>query len=107
MKAKYQGSSKLVTLLDDRQFKYTDVVGANGVIRTATFEDTEAKIFEHLARLYEQKPFKSVTILSERGMCESCLSVMSQFEKKYGVKVNAVSNKKGTGDVWGKRWQKK
>ena len=42
-------------------------------------------------------------MLSERGMCDSCLGVMEQFKSKYGVKVNAVSNKKVEGNVWKRR----
>lgn len=30
----------------------------DGTIRTNTYEDTEAKLFEYLATLYEKEPFK-------------------------------------------------
>lgn len=104
---KYKGTHQLAKLLKNRQFKYIDVIGADGKPRPMTYTDTEAKIFEHLALLYEKKPFKTVTLLSERGMCDSCLGVMAQFKEKYNVEVNAVSNKKVTGDVWKRRWRKK
>jgi len=105
-KSKYTGGSTLVRLLDKRQFKYIDVLDGKGELRDYAYKDTEAKLFEHLALLYEKKPFKSVTLLSERGMCDSCLGVMAQFKDKYNVTVNAVSNNKVTGNVWGKRWKR-
>lgn len=78
-----------------------------GQMRTTTFLDTEAKLFEQLAKMYEEHPFEEITMLSERGMCDSCKGVMRQFVEKYGVKVNAVSNKKVEGAVWEKRMRKK
>jgi uncharacterized protein with gpF-like domain len=106
VRSKYKGNSNLVQLIDNRQFKYIDVQ-FNGKVRSDTYYDTEAKIFEYLALQYEKKPFNTVTILSERGMCDSCIGVMHQFAEKYGVKVNAVSNKKQIGDVWKYRRERK
>ncbi len=98
--SEYKGERTLVGLTDDRQFKYIDVAKANGEIRDKTYHDTEAKLFEWLAKQYEKTPFNEITMLSERGMCDSCLGVMKQFEEQYGVRVNAVSNKKVEGNVW-------
>ena len=107
IKAKYSGKATLVKLLEDRQFDYISVINENGEERTNTYFDTEAKLFEYLALKHRKEPFKTVTILSERGMCDSCLGVMKQFEKKFNVTVNAASNKKVSGNVWKHRMRKK
>lgn len=74
---------------------------SNGSIRTNTYVDTEAKLFEAFTDMYKEKPFKSITMLSERGMCDSCKGVMTQFKEKYpNVNINVVSNKKVEGNVW-------
>lgn len=109
--SKYRGKWQIVGLSEKRQFEYIPVpvtIGKKaGQMRTTTFLDTEAKLFEQLAKMYEEHPFEEITMLSERGMCDSCKGVMRQFVEKYGVKVNAVSNKKVEGAVWGKRMRKK
>lgn len=44
---------------------------------------------------------KTINILSERGMCDSCKSVAEQFIKKHPeVKFNIVSGKLNTGNPW-------
>ena len=97
----YKGNADLVLLKADRRFKYIDVKSENGIMRSKTYEDTEAKLFEYFADLYDKKPFKSITMLSERGMCDSCKGVMAQFQQLYpDVKINVVSNKKVEGNVW-------
>lgn len=97
----YKGDADLVLLKADRRFKYIDVKSENGTMRSKTYEDTEAKLFEYFADLYDKKPFKSITMLSERGMCDSCKGVMAQFQQLYpDVKINVVSNKKVEGNVW-------
>lgn len=107
VKAKYSGESTLVKLFENKQFEYISVVNEKGEERSNTYVDTEAKLFEYFALEYTKKPFKTLTILSKRGMCDSCLGVMKQFEKKYNVTVNAVSNKKVSGNVWKHRMRKK
>ncbi len=103
----YTGPNQMVVLKNNRRFRYTDVCRSNGQLRTSTFYDTEAKLFEYFADLYEEKPFKSITILSERGMCDSCKGVMEQFKKQFpDVTVNVVSNKSVEGNVWGWRRRK-
>lgn len=97
----YKGKSKLVLLKDNRRFSYIDVIDKDNSIRGETYQDTEAKLFEYFADLYDKKPFKSITMLSERGMCDSCKGVMKQFSKQYPkVQINIISNKKITSDVW-------
>ena len=104
----YRGSSNIALLKEKRRFIYIDVPRADGTMRPNTFNDTEAKLFEYFADLYEQKPFKSITMLSERGMCDSCMGVMEQFKELYqDVQINVVSNKKVEGDVWEHRWRKR
>lgn len=97
----YKGNSQMVLLRDDRRFSYIDVQKASGETRTRTWNDTEAKLFEYFANLYEAEPFESITMLSERGMCDSCKGVMEQFQELHpDVTINVVSNKKVEGDVW-------
>lgn len=97
----YKGDLELVTLRENRRFKYVDVPDGKGGIRSDTFIDTEAKLFELFADMYDKSPYSSITMISERGMCESCQGVMSQFKKAYpDVEVNVISNKRITGDVW-------
>ena len=103
----YKGSAELVLLKKERRFSYIDVPKADGTMRQNTWQDTEAKLFEHFADLYEKKPFRSITMLSERGMCDSCKGVMKQFQQLHpDVKVNVVSNKRVEGNVWKRRGRK-
>jgi hypothetical protein len=104
----YKGENVLVGLKDKRHYNYIDVPKSDGTLRKDTFHDTEAKLFEYLAELYKEKPFKRIDMLSERGMCDSCLGVMEQFCKEHpDVIVNAVSNKKVEGNVWKRRLKNK
>lgn len=100
----YKGSSKLVFLSDERKYLYIDVENKYGEIRNNTFVDTEAKLFEYFDKLYEKRAFDTVTMISERGMCDSCKGVMEQFKQRHpNVTVNVVSNKKVNSDVWKRR----
>lgn len=104
----YLGEATLVGLKEERRYRYVDVPRKDGTLREKTFEDTEAKLFEYFADLYEKKPFKRIDMLSERGMCDSCRGIMEQFMEEHpGVKVNVVSNKRVEGDVWKHRLQNK
>lgn len=97
----YKGTSNIVLLKEDRRFNYIDVSLPDGALRSKTYYDTEAKLFEYFADLYETTQFKSITMLSERGMCDSCKNVMKQFKETHpDVKINVVSNKKAEGNVW-------
>ena len=104
----YKGSGNLVGLKESLRFKYINVQKSDGTIREKTYCDTEAKLFEYFADLYEKKPFKKICMLSERGMCDSCKGVMQQFKGLHpDVEINVVSNKKVEGDVWKRRMRKK
>ena len=47
------------------------------------------------------KPFRSVTMLSERGMCPSCRYVAEQFMQAYPqVEVNVVSSLEEFEKMW-------
>lgn len=107
-RGKYKGEADLALLKENRRFSYTDVPAKDGEMRHETWKDSEAKLFEYLADLYEQEPFKSITMLSERGMCDSCKKVMEQFKELHpDVKINVVSNKKVKGNVWKHRRTRK
>lgn len=104
----YKGTAELVLLKEQRRFSYIDVMTSAGTMQSGTWNDTEAKLFEHFADLYDTEPFKSITMLSERGMCDSCKGVMAQFQALHpDVKVNVVSNKKVEGNVWKHRRREK
>lgn len=97
----YKGTEEIILLKENRRFEYVDVVTKDGTIRTDTFYDSEAKIFEYLADRYDTVPFKEVTVFSQRGMCPSCKGVMEQFKAAYPeVKINVISNKKQYGAKW-------
>lgn len=100
----YTGTSKIVVLQPVREFNYINVKKSNGSTRKETYFDTEAKLFEEFHLLLQKRNFKEITMLSERGMCDSCKGVMEQFKKAHpDVQVNVVSNKKVESNVWGKR----
>ena len=97
----YSGSAILVSLKQDRRFSYIDVIKADGSIRTSTWYDTEAKLFEEFAERYEKHPFSTITMISERGMCHSCANVMNQFKTMFpNVRINVISNVQTEGNVW-------
>jgi SPP1 gp7 family putative phage head morphogenesis protein len=103
----YKGNSKVVLLQNERNFKYVDVLMPDGSTRTNTFYDTEAKLFEEFHLLLQSNEIGEITMLSERGMCESCIGVMKQFKKAHpNVKVNVVSHKKVNSNVWKYRLRK-
>ena len=47
----YKGEADLILLKDNRRFKYIDVKTKDGTMRSNTYEDTEAKLFEYFADL--------------------------------------------------------
>ena len=97
----YDGTGTLIKRKEKPYFNYIDVKKSDGTIRSNTDEDTEAKLIEYLEELYTEKPFHSVTMYSERGMCPSCKYVLKQFMQKHpDVEMNVISNKLGEGDVW-------
>lgn len=87
----YMGDYPTVTLSDDRMFKekYLD----DGVPR---IYDTEAKFLEFVAKQKDPTENFSVTILSEKHICDSCQGIVEQFREKFPhATVNIVSGKRG------------
>lgn len=100
----YKGNHNLVVKKSCPKYKYIDVIKGNGELRGSTDEDTEAKLFEFFADHCEDKDIKTITMLSERGMCDSCKGVIEQFKQEYpNIEVNVISNKRVEGDVWKNR----
>ena len=65
--------------------------------------DTEAKFLEFVASQKRPTDHFTITILSEKHMCESCQDVLRQFREQFPyAQVNIVSGKKGyNGDQTG------
>lgn len=104
----YKGDNILIGEKEPLRYKYIDVPKNDGTLREKTHLDTEAKLFEYLADLYDEKPFTRIDMLSERGMCDSCKGVMEQFRKEHPeVVINVISNKRVEGDVWKQRLRNK
>ena len=100
----YKGEHYLVLRKEHPRYQYIDVMKSNGELRGNTKEDTEAKLFEFFADHCEDKDIKTITMLSERGMCDSCKGVMEQFKQEHpNIEVNVISNKQVEGDVWKNR----
>lgn len=95
----YKGKYPAVTLSKDRMFKVKDL--GDGVPRQY---DTEAKFLEFVATQKSPDDRFTVTILSEKHICESCEYVVEQFRKKFpNATVNIVSGKRGyNGDEKGR-----
>lgn len=109
--AKYKGDKSHLAVTSnieqERRFVTFDVNQSdgkkynNGVKRTNTFEDTEAKLFESLEKMWYNNNITDITILSERGMCDSCRSVAEQFMMIHPeANVNIVSGVQNTGNPW-------
>ena len=87
----YKGKYPAVTLSKDRVFKVKDL--GDGVPRQF---DTEAKFLEFVATQKRPDDRFTVTILSEKHICESCEYVVEQFRKQFpNATVNIVSGKRG------------
>lgn len=87
----YIGDYPTVSLSNDRVFKekYLD----DGVPR---IYDTEAKFLEFVAKQKNPAEKFSVTILSEKHICESCQGIVKQFCEKFPqATINIVSGKRG------------
>lgn len=70
--------------------------------------DTESKFLEFAARKMLPEDEFTVTILSEKHICESCQGVVMQFKEMFPKsKVNIISGKRGyNNDLEGKKtWQ--
>ncbi len=87
----YKGEYQAVTLSDKRIFNVKDL--GDGIPREY---DTEAKFLEFVATQKNPSDKFTVTILSEKHICESCQGVVEQFKNKYpNATVNIISGKKG------------
>jgi hypothetical protein len=78
-----------------QNFKYQTLPNKEGV-QIPRNTDSEYKILDNLAdKLGNNTSAKgTVTILTERPACSSCLGVVEQFQQKYpGIQVNVMDNK--------------
>lgn len=86
----YIGKYKIVGLSKNQLFKTFNL---NGYDRSV---DTEAKFLEYVAHKANSEDEFTVTILSERHICESCQGVVTQFKAMFPkATVNIISGKKG------------
>ena len=86
----YKGKYPAVALSQKRIFDVLDL--GDKIPRQY---DTEAKFLEFVAAQKKPNDVFSVTILSEKHICESCQGVVEQFKKKFpNSTVNIVSGKK-------------
>lgn len=87
----YNGKYPLVGLTDNRKLKVKDLGD-----RVPREYDTEAKFLEFVASQKNVDETFSVTILSEKHICESCQGVVEQFKNMYpNATVNIISGKRG------------
>ena len=87
----YKGKYPSVTLSKNRLFKVKDL--GDGVPRQY---DTEAKFLEFVATQKNADDKFTVTILSEKHICESCQGVVDQFKQMFpNSTVNIISGKLG------------
>lgn len=85
----YTGKYELVTLRKNRQFKVKDL--GDNIPREY---DTEAKFLEFIALQKTPDDTFTVTILSEKHICESCQGVVKQFKETFpNATVNIISGK--------------
>lgn len=80
----YNGEYPAVSLSKTPIFTVKDL--GDGVLRQY---DTEAKFLEYVSSAKNQNDKFTVTILSEKHICESCQGVVKQFQRKYP---NAIAN---------------
>ena len=86
----YKGEYPTVTLSKNRKFAVKDL--GDGIPREY---DTEAKFLEFVASKKNPTEEFTLTILSEKHICESCQGVVEQFKTMYPhATVNIVSGKK-------------
>lgn len=87
----YKGEYPTIPLSQNRIFKVLDL--GDGIPRQY---DTEAKFLEFVATKKKPTDKFTVTILSEKHICDSCQHVVEQFKGKFpNATVNVVSGKKG------------
>lgn len=85
----YIGDYFFIGKRNDRLFEVMDL--GDGIPRE---NDTEAKFLEYVATVKNPKDTFEITILSEKHICKSCQSVVSQFKQRYPkATVNIISGK--------------
>ena len=104
----YVGKYPTVALSPNRIFEVLDL--GDGKPRQY---DTEAKFLEFVATQKKPTDKFSLTILSEKHICDSCQHVVKQFKSMYpNATVNIVSGKQGYngdpkgGQTWKQKWKK-
>lgn len=92
----YGGEYPLIGLSEERLFTTQDL--GDGIPREY---DTEAKFLEYVAKVKKDTTeVFTVTILSEKHICESCEGVVEQFRKRYpNAMVNIVSGNPNYGEA--------
>ena len=101
----YQGKYKPVGLLENRKFTTIAINENDNVSREY---DTEAKFFEFVTTQKKVDDVFTITILSEKHICESCQGVVEQFREMFPKStVNIISGKLGyNNDKYGtKNWK--
>ena len=87
----YSGQYPLVGLKDNRLFSVMDL--GDKIPRE---NDTEAKFLEYVATKKQTDDSFTVTILSEKHICESCKGVVKQFKEMFpNAEINIISGKTG------------
>jgi len=87
----YKGKYEAIPLTQNRTFSVKNL--GDGIPREY---DTEAKFLEFVASQKNKSEKFTVTILSEKHICDSCSSVVEQFKSEYkNATVNIISGKRG------------
>lgn len=87
----YIGKYPIIGLKENRLFTVKDI--GDGILRE---NDTEAKFLEFVATQKHPGDTFTVTILSEKHICESCQGVVKQFRAMFpNATVNIISGKRG------------
>ena len=86
MQLKYFNTSSLFEIMRKNMFdlkqpnKKDRDDGSTVYYGDSSYMYTEAKLFEQFHVMLQTKKFNEITMLSERGICDSCLGVMEQFK---------------------------
>ena len=87
----YKGKYPIVGIKGNRKYSVLDL--GDSIPRQ---HDTEAKFFEFVADHKKPSDKFTITILSEKHMCDSCRYVMQQFKSEFpNATVNIISGKRG------------
>lgn len=94
----FEGDKESLVLLPEQQRFHTIYINGKGEINGPEsydrIVDSEAKLFEHAARVADDGQPHMIKMLSEKHMCESCQGVMKEFKERYpNVTVQVVSHR--------------